>query len=73
MWLIFLENLEVISRPFNIELLQLCDFVAFLYLPLDMVSSMQILFKTGICIGRLQKKFDRSFLVTLRSFQGHLS
>ena len=62
MWLIFLENLEVISRPFNIELLQLRDFVAFLYLLLDMVSSMQILFKTDICIGRLQKSLIEVFL-----------
>ena len=65
-------TLEVISRPFYIELLQLCHFVAFLYLLLEMVSLMQTLFKTGICIVKLQKKFDRNFPVTFRSFQGHL-
>ena len=49
-------TLEVISRLFYIELLQLHHFVAFLYLLLDMVSLMQTLFKTGICISGLQKK-----------------
>ena len=51
---IFGMTLEVISRPFYIELLQLRHFVAFLYLLLDMVSLKQTLFKTGICISRLQ-------------------
>ena len=48
-------TLEVISNPFDIELLQLHHFVAFLYLLFDLVSLMQTLFKTGICISRLQK------------------
>ena len=58
---IFGMTLEVISRPFYIELLQSRHFVAFLYLLLD------------ICTINLQKKFDRIFPVTLRSLQGHLS
>ena len=68
-------TLEVISRPFTTGLLKLCNFVAFLYLLLDMVSLMQTLCRTGTCtcISRLQKKFDRTFPVTFRSFQGHLS
>ena len=56
---IFGMTLEVISRPFYIELLQSRHSIAFLYLLLD------------ICI--LQKKFDRIFPVTLRSLQRHLS
>ena len=70
---IFAMTLKVISRPFNIELLRFCHFVVFLQLLLDMVPLMQILLKTDLCICRLQKKFDRTFAVTLRSFQGHLS
>ena len=66
-------SLEVISRPFNIELLRLCHFVVFLQLLLDMVPLMQILLNTDLCICRLKKKFDRIFSVTLRSFQGHFS
>ena len=58
---IFGMTLEVISRPFYIELLQSRHFVAFLYLLLD------------ICTSSLQIKFDRIFPVTLRSLQGHLS
>ena len=42
-------TLEVISRPFNIELLRLCHFLVFLQLLLDMVLLMQILLKTDIC------------------------
>ena len=45
---IFGMTLEVISRPFNIELLRLCHFVVFLQLLLDMVLLMQILLKTDI-------------------------
>ena len=63
---IFAMTLEVILRPFYIELLQLHHFVAFLYLLFDMVSLMQTLFKTGIFITRLQKKADRIFPVTLK-------
>ena len=70
---IFAMTLKVISRPFNIELLRFCHFVAFLQLLLDMVPLMQILLKNHLCICRLQKKFNRIFAVTLRSFQGHLS
>ena len=55
-------TLEVISRLFYIELLQLHHFVAFLYLLLDMVSLMQTLFKTGICISGLQKSMIEFFL-----------
>ena len=66
---IFGMILEVISRPFYIELLQLHHFVALLCLLLDMVYLMETLFKSGICISRL----DRIFPVTLRSLQGHLS
>ena len=47
---IFAMTLEVISTPFNIELLRLCHFVVFLQLLLDMVPLMQILCKTDICI-----------------------
>ena len=39
-------TLEVISRPFNIELLALCHVVSFLYLLLDMGPLMQKLFKS---------------------------
>ena len=70
---IFAMTLKVISRPFNIELLRFCPFVVFLQLLLDMVPMMQILLKADLCICRLQKKIDRIFAVTLRSFQGHLS
>ena len=70
---IFAMTLKVISRPFNIQLLRFCHFVVFLQLLLEMVPLMQILLKTNLCIRRLQKKFDRIFAVTLRSFQGHLS
>ena len=61
-------TLEDISRPFYIELLQLRHFATFLYLLLDMVSLMQTLFKTGICISKLDlhKKYDRNFPVTLK-------
>ena len=45
---IFGMTLEVISRPFNIELLRLCHFLVFLQLLLDMVLLMQILLKTDI-------------------------
>ena len=45
---IFGMTLEVISRPFNIELLRLCHFLFFLQLLLDMVLLMQILLKTDI-------------------------
>ena len=65
-------TLEVISWPFNIELLKLCHFVSFLYL-LDMFHLIQILLKTDICICNLLKRFDTIFPVTLRSLQGHLS
>ena len=70
---IFAVTLKVISRPFNIELPRFCHFVVFLQFLLGMVPLMQILLKTDLCICRLQKKFDRIFAVTLRSFQGHLS
>ena len=46
---IFGKTIEVISRPFNIELLRLCHFLAFLLLLLDMVLLMQILLKTDLC------------------------
>ena len=46
---IFGMTLEVISRPFNIELLRLCHFLVFLQLLLDMVLLMQILLKTDLC------------------------
>ena len=52
---IFGMTLEVISRPFNNELLRLCHFVVFLQLLLDMVPLMQILLKTDLCICRLQQ------------------
>ena len=52
---IFGMTIKVISRPFNIELLQLRHFGALIHLLLDMVSLMQTLFKTGFCISRLQK------------------
>ena len=45
---IFGMTLEVISRPFNIELLRLCHFLVFLQLLLGMVLLMQILLKTDI-------------------------
>ena len=45
---IFGMILEVISRPFNIELLRLCHFVDFLQLLLDMIPLMQILLKTDL-------------------------
>ena len=70
---IFAMTLKVISRPFNIVLLRFCHFVGFLQLLLDMVPLMQILLKTDLCICRLQKKFDRIFAVTSRSFQGQLA
>ena len=41
-------TLEVISRPFIIELLRSCHFVVFLQLLLDMVPLMQILLKTDL-------------------------
>ena len=63
---IFGMTLEVISRPFYIELLQLRHFATFLCLLPDIFSLMQILFKTGICISKLHKKYDRVFPVTLR-------
>ena len=59
---IFGMTLEVISRPFNIELLRLCHFAVFLQLLLDMVPLMQILLKTDLCKCRLKKKFDRIFM-----------
>ena len=57
-WFIFAMTLNVISRPFNIELLRL-----FL---LDMVPLMQVLLKTDLCICRLQKKVDRIFFCHLK-------
>ena len=45
---IFGMTLEVISRPFNIELLRLCHFLVFHQLLVDMVLLMQILLKTDI-------------------------
>ena len=47
-------TLEVISRPFSIEVLRLCHFVVFLQLLLDMDPLMQILLKTDLCVCRLQ-------------------
>ena len=43
-------NLEVISRPFYIELLQSRHFVAFLYLLFDIVSlySLEVVFKNSL-------------------------
>ena len=55
---IFAMTLNVISRPFNIELLRL-----FL---LDMVPLVQVLLKTDLCICRLQKKVDRIFFCHLK-------
>ena len=55
---IFGMTLEVISRPFNIELLRLCHFAVFLQLLLDMVPLMQILLKTDLCKCRLKKKIE---------------
>ena len=52
---IFAMTLQVISRPFNIELLTLCYFVFFLQLLLDMVRLMQILLKTELCIIDFKK------------------
>ena len=47
---IFGMTLEVISRPFYIELLQLRHFVAFLYLLFDIVSlySLEVVFKNSL-------------------------
>ena len=47
---IFGMTLEVISRPFYIELLQSRHFVAFLYLLFDIVSlySLEVVFKNSL-------------------------
>ena len=52
---IFAMTLQVISRPFNIELLTLCNFAVFLQLLLDMVLLMQMLLKTELCIIDFKK------------------
>ena len=58
---IFAMTLEVISRPFNIELLTLCNFVGFLQLLLDMFLLMQILLKTELCIIDFKKSLIEFF------------